>query len=74
VARSLRRSWSGESCAGANKETWARTFSRESVILHTLRTHARKHREVPGLAARFAPGKVLVARSPRHLETLLREL
>lgn len=77
LARSMRRAWSGEVLWNGNREGWRRVLSRDSVVLHTLRTHALKRQQMPGLLADFERargGQVLVARSSAALERGLREL
>ena len=69
--RSARRSLSREDLGHGNFETWKRTLSRESVVLHSLRTHAAQRRRVPQWAAEHGHLQVLRARSPRELEAWL---
>ena len=50
VKRSIKRSWTGESIAGGNKETWRVSFaSRDSHLWHVIKTRKNNYR------ARFEP-------------------
>lgn len=75
LGRSLRRAWSRQELWNGNREGWRRVLSRDSVIGHTLRMHARRRQQMPPLLEAFGRetrGQVLVARSPHDLERKLR--
>ena len=71
VLRSVRRSVTREPLGHGNVETWARTLSRDSVALHSLKAHAAQRRRVPEWIRGCPHLEVLRARSPRQLQAWL---
>lgn len=55
LTRTTRRVVHGEELWNGNRETLRTTFSRDSVVLHALRTHRRRRRDYPLQLARFQP-------------------
>ena len=66
--RTFRRNVWGELCCNGNRETLRRTFSRESVLLWALQTHARRRREYRALfsGSEVAHLQILCFQSPRQ--------
>lgn len=77
VWRTLRRSFTRETCCNGNRESLARAFlSRDSVILWALTTHGRKRREYPGKVDALEAGGVEVVRlrTPREAARWVRDV
>jgi adenylate kinase family enzyme len=55
LARTTRRVVHREELWNGNRETLGKAFSRDSVVLHALRTHRRRRRDYPLQLARFHP-------------------
>ncbi|ARV59614.1 adenylate kinase [Nostocales cyanobacterium HT-58-2] len=45
--RTFRRVVTQQEVCNGNRETWTKTFSRDSIILWALQTYRKKHREYP---------------------------
>jgi adenylate kinase family enzyme len=73
--RTLRRSSTGEPCCNGNRETWARQFGRDSILLWLLKSYWRNRRTFPGALATYGTGKqVHVFRSPKEASAWLLSL
>lgn len=72
VARTLR----GQTCCNGNRETLRRAFSRESILLWAIQTHAKRRREtsVSLLHPDAAHLQILHFRSPRQTRAWLARL
>ena len=71
----VRRAFLGEPCCNGNRECLGRSFSRDSIILWVLRTHAERRREfrelLPAIVSRGA--KVVILRTPKAAEQWIRD-
>jgi adenylate kinase family enzyme len=71
LKRTLRRVWTREDLWGTgNRESFIRTFfSRQSILLWALQTHARNRRRFTEECANYGAGRQVVRlRSPREIE------
>lgn len=50
--RTFGRNLRGNLCCNGNRETWRRTFSRDSIVLYAWKTHAKRRREYPAIMGR----------------------
>lgn len=73
LCRTFRRNLTGEACCNGNYESWRRTFSRESILIWGLKTHAKRRRQYPELLAHpdSAHLQLLHFRSPSETRTWL---
>ena len=77
LGRTLRRCLTGEPCCNGNRETFRTSFmSRDSVVLWSLRSHARRRRQVLDfMAETHPPGQTrLRHRTPRETRDWLDRL
>lgn len=74
TTRTLRRCITGETCCNGNRETWRRALSRDSVILHLLKTFFNKKREYAAKtqSPEWSHLRVLRFTSPRQAARWLR--
>lgn len=78
VSRALSRAFSGEELwpGTGNRETFHKLFSRDSIVLWTIRTYGRNRRRVPRWKASEEHRHITFhrLRSPREAETFLEHL
>ena len=76
IRRTFRRNFRGEICCNGNRETLRRTFSRDSILLWGLRTHAKRRRELPALLSHpdWAHLQILRFQSPRQTRDWLSQI
>lgn len=75
--RSVRRSLTGEELWSGNRESLRQTFlDRDSIVLYTLQSHARRKRQYPELFRQpeYAHLHVVELRSPRATRRWLEEM
>ncbi len=77
LRRTLHRLAAHERLFGGNTESFRRAFlSRNSILLWTLRAHARRQREYPllSISPQYAHLRFLEFRSPREAEDFLEQV
>jgi len=76
LRRTLRRVVFKEACCNGNYETWAGTFSRESVVLWLLKTYRKRREQCTEMFANpeFSHLNCIRHRSPRETRKWLEEL
>jgi adenylate kinase family enzyme len=76
IARTWRRVFVGEECCNGNRETFWRTFSRDSILWWAVKTYHPRRREYPSLLEQqAAAGKTIVIHaSPAATEAWLAEV
>jgi adenylate kinase family enzyme len=73
LRRSVRRAWTGEPQAHGNRETWRTLLGRNSIVLWSIRTYARRKRQYGAMFAdpAFADRRRVRLRSRREVDAFL---
>jgi adenylate kinase family enzyme len=76
LRRSLARAWRREPCCNGNYESLPRLFTRDSVVLYLLQTHAQRQREYAALMndATRPPFAFVRLRTQREVTTFIEKL
>jgi adenylate kinase family enzyme len=60
IGRTIRRSSTGEPCCNGNRETWARQFGRDSILLWLVKSWAKNRRSFPLALSQYSEGRTIV--------------
>jgi adenylate kinase family enzyme len=75
LRRALQRITTQEELWAGNRETWrGQFFSRDSLFIYAWRTHPRKRKEYPSIAATYPNLTLLRFQSPRQVQHWLDEV
>lgn len=75
LRRTYRRNTWRVPCCNGNVESWAQTLSRQSIILHFLKTYQRNRNRFPRALRQYGEAKtVIILRTPEAIQAWLADV